>query len=270
MKLHITGGVALLALVGSAVIAGGGRDARAALLLAVDVNDRTPTDGSTTDSGTQAGFSPYLLGDTGGTAAVTSTLGVTREVGDGFSLNFATILSYPVGGGTGSVQDLDRNFSFPAGLTNAELYDDFVYNASNTGGLRVTISGGNGDNALQPDTQYLISIYAYDHGSGGVRRTATYVDQNNSDAVVLSTSFIGGAVPQTNDANKFTGLAMTDASGVISLRGINTTAITPATGLPSNFGLFISGLEVNSVPEPTAATALVGLGGLILARRRRR
>ena len=119
------------------------------------------------------------------------------------------------------------------------------------------VSGGE----LLPDTQYLVSVYAYDHGSPGLR-TANYVDENNANALVLTSSFVGGTPPQTDDTYKSTGLAMTDANGRLSLRAINTTAGT--------FGIYLSGFEVSAIPEPTAALSVIGLAGLLMARPRTR
>lgn len=272
MRIKLSCGAVSLALAAAGVVTAGEQVAEGALLLAVDTNDRTAADGSTTHSGTHPSFSSFLLeGATGATTALTSsTTGWSQAVGSGYTMNVATALVYPNGGGTGSIQDADRNFAAPAAMTYGEMYDDVIYNASNTGGIRLGISGGE----LQPNTQYAVSIYTYDHGSATVQRTADWVDMNNADAHVLSTSFIGGGastsptVPQTNDSHKFTGFAMTDGTGMLSLKGINTSAITPSTGLPSQFGLFISGVEVNSVPEPTAAVGLISLAGLMMARRR--
>jgi hypothetical protein len=192
------------------------------------------------------------MGTVGGTASITNTAGVTQTVG-AYSVTLA-----PAAGtsGTGTMDDRDRDFSFSPTLTYAELYDDFVFNSAIGGGLRLTVGGGE----LVSNTEYLVSIYVYDHGSAGTR-TANYVDQNNSDAFVLTTSFAGGSVPATDDANKYTGKAVTDANGVLSLRGFTTSA---------SAAVFISGFEINPVPEPATAVSLIGLAGLFMFRRRSR
>lgn len=245
--------------------------ARAELLLAVDVSDRSAADGSTTDSGTQPGFGLYLMGASLGNGTLTDTNGVTQVV-NGYSVNLAPLGVYPPPGGPGYLDDRDRNFTLPGGATPPylEIYDDFVFNGANSGGLRLTVkgSGQQGGGTLEPNTQYLVSIYAYDHSSGTTTRTANYVDKNNSDAYVLTTSFIGGTVPATPEANKFTGLAMTDSQGVLLLAGINTTSLSPTTGLPGTLGVFINGFEISTAPEPSAA-GLIGLAALLMSRRRK-
>jgi autotransporter-associated beta strand protein len=221
---------------GLAVFGGSRADGQA--VAKIDINDRSPQDGSTTESGVQSGFLSYTMGTTGDTTSTTNSAGVTKTVG-GFTMNVA-----PVGGGT--MDDRDRLFTYNATtLTYPEIYDDFIFNNSNTGAIGVTLGGG----GLQPNTQYSVSIYSYDHSSGAVTvggvtypRTATWVDRNNGSATMLSTSFVGGVVPTHNDASKFSGLAMTDANGVLSIRGNNTTP-PPAAGF--NPGVFINGLEVS-------------------------
>lgn len=258
MRIQLSRGVASLALAVAGVVAVDGRVADAAPLFAVDVNDRSPDTTGDPDSGTQPGFLPYYLGPLGVESTFSNTAGVTQAVGD-YSVTFAPAAGYAdSSGGTGYLRDLDRDFSLPPGstMTYHEVYDDFVFQNFVSGGIRLTVSGGQ----LAPNTQYSISLYSYDHGSTGLR-TADYVDLNNNNAYVLTTSFAGGTVPFTNESNKYTGFAMTDASGVISLRGYSTSAS------PANF---ISGFEINAVPEPTAALGLIGLGGLLMARRRGR
>jgi hypothetical protein len=230
------------ALIAAGMIALGAGVSAAAVELQVDINDRTPTDGSATDSGTQPGFAAYDYLNN-----------AIDNVGPGHTM--------VVSGIGGIVDDRDRNFSYNAStLTYAEVYDDFIFNNSNTGSLTVTITG------FEPSTQYQVSLYAYDHGSPGVR-SATWLDQNNGGALVTNVSFEGGVVPTTNDTYKYTGLAMTDENGMLSLRGNNASPIPPSGTYQ---GVFLSGLEVAAVPEPTAAVSLLGLAGLLITRRRRR
>lgn len=270
MKLRFGQHVGLGVLVGLAIL-GPVAVAQAAPLLAVDVSDRSAADGSTTDSGTQSGYGLYLMGTSGGTGSVTSTAGVTQTVA-GYSVNLAPITNTytkvsdgSAVSGSGIMDDRDRNFSLPAGATTTltEVYDDFIFNTSNAGGLRLTVSGPE----LAASTRYVVTIYAYDHGSTGTR-TANWVDQNNADAPVLTTTFAGSNAPASNASYRFTGFAMTDANGALSLRGVNMTSLSD--GVPTLQGVFINGFEISAVPEPTTAAAAAGLLGLVATRRRSR
>jgi hypothetical protein len=268
--------MAALMVLGAAV-AGTGSAAHAATLLQVDVSGRFPQDGSTTNSGVQPGYEVFTLGaaTTSNGAGSTSTTPFTQAVGT-YTVSLGAVTnSYtntstnaPVSG-SGTIDDRDRNFSLPAGSTATltEIYDDFVFNNSNTGGLRLMVSGG----SLAASTQYSISLYSYDYGtSTSVPRTARWVDENNANATVVNTSFSGGTGPTSNDQFKFTGVATTDANGVLSLRGINTSNLT--NGVPNGFGVVLNGFEISSIggvaPEPVTAASLVGLVSVIARRRR--
>ena len=246
--------LALCVLFGSVVA--GVDVAHAAPLLAVDVNDRAPDSTGNPDSMTQPGFESYLLTGLEGTNFQTAGVGPTRVL-NGYSVTLAPAPTSPTSG-SGIMDDRDRDFSLQPGSTMSysEVYDDFVFNSTVGGGIALTVSGG----ALEANTEYSVSIYAYDHASPGTR-TARYVDSNNADATVLNTSFTGGIVPFTNDSpgNKGTGTAVTDGSGVLRLRGFTTSATA---------GVYISGFEINTVPEPTAAVAAAGLLGVFATRRR--
>jgi hypothetical protein len=237
----------------------------AAPFLMVDVND---DDAGADGNAVQGGFESftYLVG-----GRTINGVNYASDNAETYNVNVSAV------GGT--IDDRDRNFSAPAEMTYTELYDDFIFNNSNTGTLTLKVSGPQ----LLPNTQYAVSLYAYDHGSGpnssGLdRRTADWRDRNNGNAYVLTTNFKGastspafaGEVPATNDANKFTGVALTDASGVLFIEGVNTTWLDPTTNLPRAAGVFLSGFEVSAVPEPTTAMGLIGLAGLVLARRRPR
>lgn len=225
MSVRLSRSIASLTLATVGVVAFGGTVVSAAPLLQVDVNDRSPDSTGDTDSNTQPGFLSYLLGPAGGTAGVTSSTGVTQNLG-GYSVTLATANGGPLGTfGTGAIDDRDRDFSFDSNtLTLFEVYDDFVFQSQPTGGIRLTVGGGQ----LAANTPYNISIFSYDHGTPRLA-TASYVDLNNNDALVLSTEFVGGQVP-TDESNKYTGVATTDASGFLSLRGFSTS--TDSAGKP--------------------------------------
>jgi len=241
-----------------------------AALLAVDVNDRSAPDAS---GDTPPGFDSYVL-----TPAGTGTVsGPSTQAVGAYSVTLAPFddnmdentVTDGIQNTVGVIDDRDRTTPVNAGaLTLADVYDDIVFaQTSNgpTGGMDLTISGG----ALAPNTPYLVAIYAFDSGSGAAPqpRTANWLDGNNADALVLSTSFSGAALPTGNNDYRFTGVAMSDAAGALLLRGRNTTP-NGANGAVS-IGVFVSGFEVDVIPEPATA-GLAGLAGLALLALRRR
>ncbi|HEX3601427.1 MAG TPA: hypothetical protein VHU84_14845 [Lacipirellulaceae bacterium] len=244
MKRHLTILTMMIA------VCGVGRMAAAALLLAVDADDRGPP-----ASNTLAGFSSYKM--TGTTTA--SSTPNTQAVGaytvtmtafdDGLDENNVTA---GVQNTTGQIDDRLRTTPTNSGsLTYADLYDDIIFAGASTGptgGLDLSVSGG----ALVANTPYLVSIYSFDSGSTPAPqpRTANWLDGNNANALVVATTFNGGTLPMANDQYKFTGVAMTDASGQLLLHARNTTGYAAAGG--ATIGVVINGFEIAEVPEPTS------------------
>ena len=236
--------------------------ASAAPLLAVDVNDRTVGDPTPTDAANTApGFEAWLM-DTGTTTTRTLTSGYTVQVNvfdDGDANDGGAAGNQP-----GAYDDRDRTVPTTAGNLN-EVYDDFIFagnSAGPTGGLDVKISGG----ALLPSTQYLVSIYAYDGidanmASAVPTRTANWLDGNNADAAVTTATFTINQ-PPTGNEYKFTGVAVTDSAGMLFLKGRRVTA--------ADVAVYLDGLEVNVIPEPSGAMLSCLAAAVLCARRRRR
>jgi hypothetical protein len=132
--------------------------------------------------------------------------------------------------------------------------------------MDLTVSGG----ALLPNTQYVVSIYAFDSGSSPAPqpRTANWLDGNNANVLVTATSFGGATLPTSNDQYKFSGLAQTDASGVLLLKGRNTTP-NGSNGATS-IGVFINGVEINEVPEPATLVLFLAAAAMVQLRRQHR
>jgi hypothetical protein len=265
MKRTLTNTVAALALLAAA------SGAVAAPLLAVDINDRTAADAPTNSV---TGFSSFILADTTTSTAAVSTP-TSRTIG-AYTVTLApfddNLDENSVTAGdqlnVGQLDDRDRTTPADAGaFTYAQIYDDLVFagvTTGPTGGMNLTVAGGD----LLPNTQYLVSLYTFDSGSTPEPqpRTANWLDGNNANALVTTTSFSGGAHPTANDQYRFTGLATTDANGALLLLGRNTTANAAAGGV--SIGVILNGFEVNVVPEP-ASLSLLTLAALPLLRRRR-
>lgn len=253
-------------------ICGIGRLAAAALLLAVDVNDRTGGAGST-PTATQSGFNSFLMS---GTTAASSA--AESQVISGYTVTMQAIddhqdennVTTGIQDTTGQIDDRLRSTPTNSGsLTFANLYTDVIFAGASTGptgGMNLTVSGG----SLLPNTQYLVSIYAFDSGSTPAPqpRTANWLDGNSADALVLSTTFSGATLPTTNDQYKFTGIAQTDASGVLLLKGRNTTPYASAGG--ATIGVFINGFEISEVPEPATLALLLIASTILTSKTNRR
>ncbi len=245
-----------------------GQSTPAQTLLSVDVNDRTVVD----TPNTVTGFLSYTLNGTTATVTAPSqqTVGsysvTLAPFDDGLDENTVT---NGLQNTTGAIDDRDRTTpTNGVSLTYAQIYDDFVFAGASTGpsgGMNLTISGG----ALLPNTQYLISIYSFDSGSTAAPqpRTANWLDGNNGDALVLTTSFSGGTAPVNDGDYRFTGLATTDGAGSLFLKGRNTTGYQPDGAVSPS--VFLNGFEVSVVPEPSSVVlTMIGIGAFALRRRR--
>lgn len=233
--------------------------ARAVPLLAVDIDDRETVALGTEVGNTQAGFQSFTLKGT--TASVpytpegdnTITSGTTTRVLGAYTVSVVAFddhldennVTAGIQDTVGAIDDRDRTTPVDGGaLTYAQIYDDFFFAGASvgpSGGADITISGG----SLLPNKAYLFSVYSYDVSSAGTH-SANYYDLTNTTAPILSTTWAGAAAnnPTTNDQYKFSGLAVTDASGVLAVRGRASVGY-PAAGGTTITGVFINGFEIN-------------------------
>lgn len=213
----------------------------AAPLLSVDVNDRDGDQvaGPPGDN-TVAGYSPFSL-----TPATTGALPNSSATIGSYTV---TVTAVNAAGAIQGVID-DRDRAQPTGTpTLNQLYDDFIFTAVGVGiggGIDLTIGSGG---ALQPNKFYAFSLYSYDNSSAGTTpRTANWLDGNVSNAIAMTTSHVGSALPTTDDRYKFTGYFKTDATGALFLRGRSTMANTDAAVIINGFQIF----DVSEAPTLT-------------------
>jgi hypothetical protein len=254
------------------LMAAGVSSVASAALLSVDFNDRNAGAGGG-PSNTQSGFSAWKMSGTTAASSAVETQAVgaysvaVQAFDDHQDENNVTAGTQDT---TGQIDDRLRTTPTNAGsLTFADLYADVIFAGTSTGptgGMNLTVSGG----ALLPNTQYLVSIYGFDSGSTAAPqpRTANWLDGNNADALVLTTSFNGGTLPTSNDQYKFTGVAQTDASGMLTLKGRNTTPYSSGGG--ATIGVVINGFEIAEVPEPASFGLFLTTAAMLQLRRQRR
>ncbi|HEX6960970.1 MAG TPA: hypothetical protein VF175_03830 [Lacipirellula sp.] len=207
---------------------------QAQAVLKIDVDSRAG-DSSAGPPGdnTVAGFGSFTL-----TPATTGAQPSSTATVNGYDITVLAVNS--AGNPQPGIDDRDRGTPVSAPTLN-QLYDDFIFTAGGVGvggGIDLTVQGG----ALQPNTAYDFSMYSFDTGSTGVTRTADWLDGNRGNVRSYSTKFAGTNEPTTDDQYKFTGVAVTDASGRLLLRGRNTTPLTSTGGIQP--GVFVNGFEV--------------------------
>jgi hypothetical protein len=214
-----------------------------AAILSVDFNDIVAPVGTGQH---QAGFTPWDEGtgfsklNVGGSGLDVTITGVPAQLGAGMYTRGAAV------DGTN------------AGFTYANLYNDWLFGTT----LDFSISG------LDADTAYEITWYSYDeYHQGG---STTFKAKDGSDTsgdTIESLTIAASAAPTANDDLAYTG-TWTSTTGTLDL-----TASSAATNIVRVSGFEISAVSGggggNAVPEPATATlAMLGLGGLMMRRRR--
>lgn len=208
--------------------------------LRIDFNDRS----STGSAYTQAGFNEFVLTDSNGGTQSYGGIDVTLSRSNSGALDDRR-RGDPTDGGAFTQQELLRDSVFAATTTET---DD---------GLDVLIEG------LVPGERYEATIWSFDDGSGGDRRSDWLA---NGVLVMDDYVFNGSYDPLSDGVYQFSFLADADASGNLLISGREAGGTSP--------NVFIDALtlsRVRPIPEPsTFVLAAVGLLGLGFVVRRRR
>jgi hypothetical protein len=189
-------------------------------VLRLDFNDRD----NNTANRTQTGFSNFVIGAVGGTAAL-QTGPVTRVFGG---------LSVTLSDSAPSAGYVDRYRTTPSdsgAFTLENLFRDFVFSEDRTGtsGLDLLITG------LVPSQPYQFTVWSFDSGSGGNRVS----DWLANGVWFTNYTFNGAVLPANDDANRIQAIATATAAGELLLAGRRDPV--SGSGQPA---VFINGLEV--------------------------
>lgn len=139
------------------------------------------------------------------------------------------------------------------GASGGDLVRDFEQWYNNTGSAvegKLTLTG------LKANTDYDISFFMFNIGAG--QTTQSFYDGGSSASPLITTFTTSGN--QNNFATWSPGVTLGINSGAASTI---TVTVQQTTGR-----LTLNGIAVNEIPEP-GSLALIGIGGLLIARRRR-
>lgn len=214
-------------------------------LLSVDFNDR---DNNTADN-LQTGFTSFLIGNTGGSAAA-QTGSITRNIG-----SLAVTLTNT---GTDSYDDRYRTAPTDAGaLTTHRLLRDFVFSRDQTGtsGLDITVTG------LPPQQPCQVYVWSYDNTSAGSRVSDWWA---NGVLKVDNYTFNGSVLPNTDTAARLGFESVTDAQGSLVIGGRRDPA-------SSSFGVFLNAFQIipqgfSGLVQTNLAPAMRPLSGSVYVR----
>jgi hypothetical protein len=182
------------------------------------------------ESQTEPGFTSFTIGDSG-------------SVIDGI-----TVVMEPL---TGS---MDARWRWaPVGISYELVYRDFVF--TRPGGMRITLSG------LEPNETYEITIYAYDTASASDRIADWYNTDTND--LVLTTSFAGGADPADEDDYEFSGMTQADDTGTIILEARPNENTIEESGANNPYA-FVNAIVVSSLTPVNIARRPVPEDGAII------
>jgi hypothetical protein len=150
------------------------------------------------------------------------------------------------------IDDRDRGGAGNGGGTESDMWRDFIFavpDPSQTDGLLIALSG------LAPSASYDVTVWSFDSAGS---QADTRVSQWNGE---LYTFTPNGGLPQTLADNSLTLRITADANGMAQVLGDSLE--------PADPGVFLNGMRVTLVPEPSTA-ALTALGLLIAGGASRR
>src|SRR6266700_2912264 len=129
----------------------------------------------------------------------------------------------------------------PPWLTQAQLYNDFIFANNNTTdgtGLRVLIEH------LKPNTTFGVTVWSFDPISAPDRVSDWTETASGSPVTIQIGSDFNGAAPPTNDFNNtFGGLLTSSSLGRLHLEGLRDGG--------ASFGVFVNAIRLEANPSPS-------------------
>jgi hypothetical protein len=146
----------------------------------------------------------------------------------------------------------------PPLLTQAQIYNDFVFNNNNTAGtgLRVLID------RLSPNTPYGLTVWSYDAGSAGATfgRVSEWSEISSGVPLVITNgyAFNGGAatLPARNYQYTFGGVFTSSASGALEIEGLRAAD-------SDGVAVFVNAIRLVANPVGTQITQTERIGDVI-------
>ncbi|MCA9171308.1 MAG: chitobiase/beta-hexosaminidase C-terminal domain-containing protein, partial [Planctomycetales bacterium] len=207
--------------------------------------DRTPSQGAPILGGNAILNIDFDDDDSGEQGADNTEAGWTQmTLSDGtLTVNGIQVTISAVGGVP--LQDRDRSSPTdnPPSLTFDQIYDDFIYAASQTNGagLEVHLAG------LTPGQEYDVSLWSFDSGSSAPR-VSDWTEVSGPEPVAIETSYtFDGTEPPTSDfAATMSAKLTASATGELRIQGVRNGG--------TSFGVFLNAIQVVA---PTLEAAIV-------------
>ena len=129
----------------------------------------------------------------------------------------------------------------PPWLTQAQLYNDFIFanNTTDGTGLRVVIEH------LKPNTTFGVTVWSFDPISAP-DRVSDWTETASGSPVTIQIGYdFNGAAPPTNDFNNtFGGLLTSSSLGRLQLEGLRNGG--------ASFGVFVNAIRLEANPSPSS------------------
>jgi hypothetical protein len=181
-------------------------------ILSLDLNDRDSTDGA---ADTQTGFTSMTLNQ------------------NGANFGGVTVTLSPLGGATLDDRDRATPTNNPPSLTQAQIYDDFIFaNGMVDGaGMEIRLQG------LNPGAEYRVTLWSFDSGSTP-GRVSDWNEVASGTPMLIEDNytFDGGELPSGDNDYTLSANLTASATGELRIQGIRNGG--------ASHGVFVNALQI--------------------------